>query len=76
MSENTRLEPIPEIQVLVEYNGTRIPYGPDDIWAGILRCPRCGGQYMHQRDVTVTHRKYEDGPGVAVTVSPSRHMEI
>jgi hypothetical protein len=33
-----------------------------------LRCPWCGGDYLHQRRVEVFHRHREEGPSVGVTV--------
>jgi transcription elongation factor Elf1 len=33
-----------------------------------LRCPRCGGDYLHQGRVEVFHRKVEDGPWRGITV--------
>lgn len=35
---------------------------------GVLICPRCGGTYLHQYEVSIIYREQEDGPGVVVDV--------
>lgn len=36
----------------------------------ILRCPRCGSEYLHHYTVLVLNRISEDGPGVLTRIHP------
>ena len=33
-----------------------------------LLCPKCGGEYLHQSNVTVYQRQYEDGPVAEILI--------
>ncbi|HEX3861073.1 MAG TPA: hypothetical protein VHY35_05220 [Stellaceae bacterium] len=35
---------------------------------GVLRCPNCGGEYLHEKRVEVFHRSQEDGPWYGITI--------
>ncbi len=43
---------------------------------GILCCPACGGENLHQTDVSVFNRVVEDGPSIAVVIDHKTGMPL